>query len=327
MKSSHTEHCECSADIIYLSAVSPKDKPWDKHKAEADKVRDLYRGTILDKFAGRIDSCSGYLEFGWSTNPKTNLLEFRLQSARFCRVRHCPVCQWRRSLMWVARFLKALPAIQEAYPKHRWVFLTLTVRNCQVTELRATLAAMNKAWKRMTERQQWPADGFARATEVTRGTDGTAHPHFHCLLLVPSGYFAGKNYMSQAEWSELWRESLRVEYTPIVHVKAVRARKPEADDIGGTAAISSAIAETFKYAVKPSDLIGNGGEKDAEWLIELTSQLHKTRAIALGGVLKQFLSEEEPEDLIGEKEDEKEVSKESIYFGWREREKHYSLVE
>ncbi|WP_170869787.1 protein rep, partial [Shigella sonnei] len=24
----------------------------------------------------------------------------RLREAHFCRVRHCPVCQWRRSLMW-----------------------------------------------------------------------------------------------------------------------------------------------------------------------------------------------------------------------------------
>lgn len=229
--------------------------------------------------------------------------------------------------MWVARFLKALPDIQAAYPSYRWVFLTLTVRNCEVTELRSTLVDMNKAWQRMVQRQQWPAAGFARATEVTRSADGTAHPHFHCLLLVPSDYFAGRTYLSQAKWTEIWRESLRVEYTPVVHVKAVRPRKQLAEDLDGAAAISAAIVETFKYAVKPSDLIGKGRKKDAEWLVELTSQLHKTRAIALGGVVKQFLSEEEPEDLVGEKENEEKTSEESVYFGWREREKHYALAD
>jgi hypothetical protein len=26
-----------------------------------------------------------------------------LSASRFCRVRTCPVCQWRRSLMWKAK--------------------------------------------------------------------------------------------------------------------------------------------------------------------------------------------------------------------------------
>ena len=79
-----------------------------------------------------------------------------------------------------------------------------------------------------------------------------------------------------------------------------------------------AVLETFKYSVKPSDLIGGGTEKDREWLVELTSQLHKTRAIALGGVFKQYLSEAEPEDLIGEDDDQEDQELSSIYFGWRE---------
>ena len=32
-----------------------------------------------------------------------------------------------------------LPSIQERFPTHRWVFLTLTVKNPPVTELRDTL--------------------------------------------------------------------------------------------------------------------------------------------------------------------------------------------
>jgi len=37
-----------------------------------------------------------------------------------------------------------------------------------------------------------------------------------------------------------------------------------------------------------------------DWLIGMATQLHKTRAIATGGILKDYLKvlEDEPEDLI-----------------------------
>jgi len=52
--------------------------------------------------------------------------------------------------------------------------------------------------------------------------------------------------------------------------------------------------------VKPDDLIGTKTAKTSpqDWLAELTRQLHKTRSIALGGIFKEYLSEDEPEDLI-----------------------------
>jgi hypothetical protein len=94
-----------------------------------------------------------------------------------------------------------------------------------------------------------------------------------------------------------------------------------------------AIYETMKYTVKPSDIIGESeGEptdKDREWLIELTSQLHKTRAIATGGILKEYLRalEEEPEDLIHADEisDDKDVTIASVTFDWETKYKKYVL--
>lgn len=233
--------------------------------------------------------------------------------------------------MWTARFFKALPKINEDYPTARFIFLTLTVKNCELTELKTTLQGMNQAWQRMIQRKQFPALGFARSTEVTRGKDGSAHPHFHCLLMVKASYFSGGNYLSQADWSELWQKCLRVEYMPVVNVKAVRANKKRTAVDGQDlppeqAAIMAAVAETFKYSVKPADLVGKGTQLDADWLAELTCQLHKTRAIALGGVFKQYMSEEEPDDLIGESDEEDEVDYQSLWFGWREMVKRYAKV-
>ena len=106
----------------------------------------------FERYASRIDKCSGVLRFAWAGDPETGEIRLRLREAHFCRVRHCPVCQWRRSLMWLARFYDALPEIQQAHPKARWLFLTLTVKNCGIGELRGQLQAMNQAWRRLVVR-------------------------------------------------------------------------------------------------------------------------------------------------------------------------------
>ena len=106
-------------------------------------------------------------------------------------------------------------------------YLTLTVKNPPVTELRDTLKHMNDSWKRLIETKRFKSGvaGFLRTTEVTRGNDGDmmAHPHFHALLLVKPSYFKGQGYIKQADWVEMWAKALRADYLPSVNVKAVKA--------------------------------------------------------------------------------------------------------
>lgn len=309
-----------------LSDLSEKDKPWDYHRGLADQVRDLYESTELVNYADRIAVCAKLLEFAL-TAADTGEQVFKLQAAWFCRVRHCPVCQWRRSLMWKARFIKALPAVTAVYPTARWIFLTLTVKNCELTELRDNLTVMNQAWKRLSDRKAFPALGWVKSFEVTRNpSDGTAHPHFHVLMMVPAGYFKSGSYINQEKWRELWQHALRANYEPWVDVRAIRPKSIQAGVVDPNIALLSAVKETFKYSVKGSDLVA-----DASWLLELTHQLHKTRAIALGGVLKNYLSDEEPDqdDLIHADDEPGEISPDDPrwWFSWREMVKRYMGTE
>lgn len=302
------------SEHLYLSDVSPQDKPWDKHRANATAVQALYQGSDFQRYADRIEKCSQWLLFAFEAQDSGEL-KGRLREVNFCRVRHCPVCQWRRALMWRARFFQAVPRIMQTYPTGRWVFITLTVRNCPVNELRATLGEMNKAWERMTKRKLFPALGFVKSVEVTRSEVGEAHPHFHCLMLVPSSYFSGKGYITQTEWRDLWQQALRADYLPVVNVKAVKPRFSKVNTI------SHALLETLKYGVKEDDLM-----HDAAWLQGITKELHKTRAISVGGVLRQYINEEEPEDLIhaeGEEESEEESSW-TLVFEWLQVVKRYA---
>lgn len=297
-----------------LSELSAKDKPWDKHRANSDRVSSHYSGTQFDRYSQRIDTCSQLLDFKLSPDADEGAYKLKLSSARFCRVRHCPVCQWRRSLMWKAKAYKILPNIIANYPKYRWLFVTLTVKNCPVWELKRAIQSMNDAYKRMTKRKVWPAVGWIKSTEVTRGRDGSAHPHFHCLLMVSSSYFSGRDYMKKSQWIELWRSCLRVDYKPIMDVQAVKKGSQP----------TNLVPELLKYCTKESDLV-----KDKEWLIEYTRQMHKNRAIGIGGVLKTYMKEieEDPDDLIGEGDDPDSVDEGHLFFGWRMAEKKYRLLD
>lgn len=307
-----------SGDCFYLTEVSPRDKPWDEHRRTADQVRDLYWAVKFERYAERMSQCSQLLEFALKSSDLGELA-LKLTLARFCRVRLCPVCQWRRSQMWRARFFKAVPKILADYPTARFLFLTLTVRNCQLTELRDTLSWMNEAWKRLSNRKAFPALGWVKSVEVTRSQDGSAHPHFHVVLMVPPSYF-GKGYITKPRWIELWQESLRVDYPPSVDIRVTKNLKGATpEQIGNGLAV--ALLETLKYSVKEGDLVA-----DENWLAELTRQLHKTRSIAIGGVFKQYISEEEPEDLIdADLENDEPVTDEDprVWFGWREMVQRY----
>jgi plasmid rolling circle replication initiator protein Rep len=297
----------------FLSDISPKDKPWDIHKLQATKVSFNYHQVGNDKYSQRVEDCSKWLQF-CLYDLDDGSLTLKLFNAKFCRVRQCPICQWRRSLMWLARFFRILPEFKADNPKTEFLFLTLTVKNCKVEDLRETIASMQKGWKKLTERKCYPAIASIRSLEITRAADGLAHPHFHCLLAVPPSYF-GKAYLSQDKWTNLWRSCLKIDYTPIVDVRKVKILK-DSD-------LDSAFRETLKYSIKPSDLIS-----DPEFLGELTKQLHKVRAVSIGGLFRKYLSEEEPEDLISENNEDKllEESQGELTFGWRENYNRYTKI-
>lgn len=309
-----------------LANYSEQGRFWDVHRSQADDVQKIYNQELeFQRLAQRIGNCSGILRFSQIDDDETGKkkLKLRLQEAHFCRVRHCPVCQWRRSLMWQARFYSALPAIIKEYPKARFLFLTLTVKNCHIEDLSDTLRIMNSGWQRLKDRKEFKSVlGWIRSTEVTKGKDGSAHPHFHILLMVPPSWFT-HSYVKKSRWAELWAYCARLDYSPVVDIRTVKNCVPEASS-GLTEGLKAAVAETLKYSVKPSDMI-----EDNNWFLQMTKQVHRKRFIASGGVLKNILreSQETNEDLIFA-DNLNEISDRSrIAFNWRQSEKCYRRFE
>lgn len=113
----------------------------------------------------------------------------------------------------------------------------------------------------------------------------------------------------------MWKQSLRLDYNPVLDVQAVRKGSQP----------MQLVPELLKYCVKESDMVA-----DREWFLELTRQMNKMRAIATGGVLKAYLQEleNEPEDLVhvDEEAESTQVDEGHLYFGWKRADKKYKLI-
>ena len=306
---------------VPLASYSPKDAKWDTQRGMVQQMSDfLYEVQRFERWAERMDGCTRTLAFGEVIDMDTGEVKPKLVNTFFCHCRHCQLCDGRKSLVRMGRFKDELPKIEAEHPKARWILLTLTVPNCPVTELRATLSDMNKAWQRLSQRKAFkPVLGWIRATEVTQDKKRPdyAHPHFHVLLLVKPSYFRGQSYVSQAEWLQLWRDCYRDQSIISVDVRAIK---------GGTMKGAVETLKAFNYSMKVDELIN----RSPDWILEYMEQVHKLRFLATGGVLKDVLKriEDEPttEEMLHVDEDKPgEVDEIKKFFTWRPTEKKYRM--
>ena len=160
-----------------------KPRPWRKHHIEGLMLSELYEtlGTdpdtpdaarYLDK-ARRLAGCAPFAEF--ERLPDGAL---HLHASSFCRVRLCPMCQWRRSLKLGAQVRQVVEAANAAHIAEygtawRWLMVTFTVKNVPADELGATIDRLHRAVNNMTKCKRWcgAVRGWLRATEVTHCTD------------------------------------------------------------------------------------------------------------------------------------------------------------
>jgi len=287
-----------------LEILSDKDKkgkerPWRINKLKTLELAESYKRLGMKK-SYRVAECGTYLEYKRFFEDNS----LKLHQANFCKVRLCPMCSWRRSLKIYGQVSKVMDQATKD-KDYRFLFLTLTVRNCEGDELSQTIDNLFHAYKKMSERKKFKnaVKGWFRGLEVTHNLDeaskdyDTYHPHFHVILMVNKTYFKKPElYITQAEWTNLWKDCLGVDYTPIVNIKAFKT--------ANKAQTSKSVAESAKYTVKDNDyLITDNEELTDNAVMILDSALAGRRLIAFGGELRKIhralnLDDAENGDLI-----------------------------
>lgn len=312
---------------ISLKSFSEKDAKWDIKKDNANSFQKVFSNSDLSnhhRYAERISDCAKILNFIYVPNEETGELKLKLKSAPFCHVRHCPICDWRRSLRAQAMFKNAIPKIIENNSNARWIFLTLTIANCPIKELRDTIKIMNNAWAKMIKRKGLSfIKGWARKVEVTqeKNRKDYAHPHFHCILQVNESYFSSRDYLSQKDWIKYWTEAMKSNVDLGVDVRALR-KSFDSNDIATTE-----LLKAFNYSVKPEDIIDDRDTTD--WFLEYVEQVHSLKFLTSGGTLKNIFKDENEsdEDLINVDDEGNEIVDENtnpeLLFFFRHSKKQY----
>lgn len=318
-----------------------KERPWSEKKQMSQQTAGIFEEAALLSKAERMKTCADFLTFN-----KTDEGGLKLNQTFFCKVRLCPMCNWRRSMKLA---LENKKVVEEANKRHklRWIFLTLTVANCKGDKLRDTITDMMNGFNRLTKYKQVDDSivGWFRALEITKNNkDNSYHPHYHMLIAVQPSYFTKKGkYINQADWTSLWQKAMNLDYTPVVHVEAVKARKTKKDfaeivsdiekEISDVQALQKAVLETSKYTVKDAELLKGTRKQNIETVFTLDGAIERKRLVGYGGELKKIHKalnlEDNEDDLIhidGDDKDEISIEIQKVTAKWNIGLKQYIIT-
>lgn len=292
-----------TGEILQDYSSTGKERPWKLHKKENLRLVELYKkarikdiNLISDSRLFDLEHCGDTLTFLQNAEGKK-----KLKSANFCRLRLCPMCQWRRSLKMFSQVKKITDKILENDKSTRFIFGTFTIKNTDAENLETCINTLNKKFKYLVDQKKTfaPAKklkqnllGYLKAVEVTYNTkDKTYHPHLHVIFAVKSTFFKNSsNYMTKKEWINLWQQALGVDYKPQTDIRAIKS---------GTA---KAVAEVAKYPVKTAPILSLPDDEAVEVLKTLTLSLNKKRFVSYGGIFKTIKQELKLQDVETDKD-------------------------
>lgn len=304
---------ECQADVLHDRDAKGRERPWQQHKAAGQLLAVAYDLSGDAARASRLRSCADSLAYS-----RDDAGQLHLQSAAFCRVRLCPICQWRRSLkvygqtIEIVRYLAEQRAAEGLKP-YAYLMLTLTVPNVPGDKLSAEITTIHKAWQRIMQRANVRAAvrGWMRGTEVTRNAQtGQYHHHIHAVLAVLPSYFTGRQYISRDKWLLMWQEATRDKSITQVDIRRCY----------GSA--EAAAAEISKYTAKVTDYVTPDDVDTMQRTVEeLDKALAHRRFVAWGGCMRDAhaalqLDDAEDGDLLHIGDDATAVEQEAPALIW-----------
>lgn len=299
---------EATGEKLADYSATGKKRKWDLHKQNNLKLVELYKqaikispNVISPKRLQDLADCASQLEYLQDAEGNK-----KLYKTYFCRVRLCPMCQWRRSLKLFSQVSKITDYInQNDNDDVRYLFITLTQKNCNGSELVQEINKINKSFSLLVDKTKrvQPATkfkkmllGYIKSTEVTYNPKTkTYHPHLHCIFAVQGEYFNKANYINKNTWRAIWADLLKIDYLPQINVQAIKPARQQ-----------KAVAELAKYPAKVSSILNLPQTQAVQVVMDLTTLCYKRRFVAFGGIFKKTKAllkmqdvEAENVDLVG----------------------------
>lgn len=169
------------ADLVNVAPTNAK--TLNRRKTENLKLSSIYQKTGQADRAHRVAFCCSYRYVLIDSENRAHTT-----STVRCRDRHCSECQRIKSYVYQERLKRtAIEKIKSDFVEDEFLFLTFTVKNPLVWNMRKVMRAMSQAFGMLTRRKIF-ADVFRggiRTFEVTRSFEelfkNFCHPHIHAI--------------------------------------------------------------------------------------------------------------------------------------------------
>lgn len=204
----------------------------------------------------------------------------KIKSANFCRDRLCPMCAYRRSQKMFSQNMAVYQKIKDYHPNYRQLFLTLTVPNVKLWQLKETLRRMSASWNRLRNHRRFkdePIVGYCKKLEITYNKEtNTYHPHYHVMLTL-KGWASPIQYY--VHW---WSKSYQMGRQLVCYVEAVKGD-------------AKSVSEMSKYMTKSDDVLDSLADLDRDaaeekWYM-FRAAIFSVREITYGGIWRQYRRE------------------------------------
>ena len=237
----------------------------------------------MQKKVDKLLSCGDWIhaDIVQDTNGEKSM---KITHANFCKVRLCPMCQWRRGVKCQTQMIQTLEHLNQKYDhKLRYVFITLTVPNPSADELSEIIDKMQDGWHSLTHNFRKMRNsmlGYFRSLEVTYNqTADTYHPHFHAVVVVDADYFTNPSkYITHDELLQAWQRAMNDESITQVDIRAYRGTNLKQ--------LLKGVQESCKYICKPSGLLDMSDMDTTAKVVETVHlAIQRRRLFAFGGLI------------------------------------------
>jgi plasmid rolling circle replication initiator protein Rep len=194
-------------EYLSISTIPENLKVWQNLKTRSELLSTRLQ-KVAPKYAERMRDCCSKIKFLECPNGY-----MRFKDARFCRVRGCPMCEWRRSRYVAKVVCRASVATLEQYPKLHPILFHFPFLECDANQIKQSLNTLKMGWGKLSSLKLWKAKCKSHvcltAINLVPDTQKISIS-MHCIAFMPSSFWTGASRTSQKMLSQTWQESLRV---------------------------------------------------------------------------------------------------------------------